>query len=164
MAKKAYAGNEKNIRSVRFEAIKRIIMEEQIGSQQELLKRLNEEGYDVTQGTVSRDIRDLKLTRVALPGGGHRFEESKIRDETVISNQFRILFRTSVTKIDTALNQVVIKTYSGMAGAVCASMDSMQWEGMLGTIAGDDTILVIMRTQKDAEELSSTLSTLRSIV
>ena len=164
MAKKAYAGNEKNIRSVRFEAIKRIITEEQIGSQQELLKRLNEEGYDVTQGTVSRDIRDLKLTRVALLGGGHRFEESKIRDETVISNQFRILFRTSVTKIGTALNQVVIKTYSGMAGAVCASMDSMQWEGMLGTIAGDDTILVIMRTQKDAEELCSTLSALRSIV
>jgi len=164
MAKKAYAGNEKNIRSVRFEAIKRLISEEQIGSQQDLLRRLNEEGYAVTQGTVSRDIRDLKLTRVALPGGGYRFEESKTRDDSFISNQFRILFRTSVTKIDTALNQVVIKTYSGMAGAVCASMDSMQWDGMLGTIAGDDTILVIMRTQKQAEDLAATLTTLRSIV
>ncbi len=162
MAKKAYAGNKKNIRSVRFEEIKRLIASEEIQSQQELLKRLNEEGYDVTQGTVSRDIRDLKLMRVALPGGGYRFSEPSGIDEKSLSDRFKSLFRSSVTTIDSALNQVIIKTYSGMASAVCASMDTLKWDGLLGTIAGDDTILVIMRSEKHAVLLARALSAVQA--
>lgn len=161
MAKKAYAGNEKNIRSVRFEAIRRLIADETIQTQQDLLKRLNEEGYNVTQGTVSRDIRDLKLTRVALPGGGHRYREADAIGEKNLSDRFKSIFSTSVTAVDSALNQVVIRTYSGMAGAVCASMDTLQWDGLLGTIAGDDTILVIMRSEKHAVLLARALSSVQ---
>lgn len=153
MAKKAYAGNEKNIRSVRFKEIRRLISEETIGTQQELLKRLKELGYEVTQGTISRDIRDLKLVKVAFPGGGYRYEEAQTKAETAISGQFYSLFRSSVVKVDGALNQVVIRCYTGMAGAVCAAMDTMEWEGLLGTVAGDDTILVVMKSEAQAEEL-----------
>ena len=153
MAKKAYAGNEKNIRSVRFKEIKRLISEETIGTQQELLKRLREEGYDVTQGTISRDIRDLKLVKVAMPGGGYRYEMAKTTQESAVSGQFYSLFRSSVVKMDSALNQVVIRTYNGMASAVCAAMDTLEWDGLLGTLAGDDTILVIMKSESHAEAL-----------
>ena len=157
MAKKAYAGNEKNIRSMRFKEIKRLIAEESIGTQQELLRRLREEGYDVTQGTISRDIRDLKLVKVAAPGGGYRYEAAKTTQETAVSGQFYSLFRTSVIKVDSALNQVVIRCYNGMASAVCASMDTLEWDGLLGTLAGDDTILVVMKSEAQAEAMVRSL-------
>ncbi|MBQ3935393.1 MAG: arginine repressor [Clostridia bacterium] len=162
MAKKAYAGNEKNIRAKRFEEIRRLIAEEEIENQQDLLKRLNEEGYGVTQGTVSRDIRDLKLVRVALPGGGHRYREANAFDDEHLSDRFKSIFKNAVTSIDSALNQVVVKTYSGMAGAVCASMDSLKWDGLLGTIAGDDTILVVMRTESHALSLARVLAAVKN--
>ena len=124
MAKKAYAGNEKNIRSVRFK-----------------------------QGTVSRDIRDLKLVKVAIPGGGYRYEEAQKQADSAISGQFQHLYRSSVVRVDQAQNLVVIHCYNGMASAVCASLDTQTWDGVIGTLAGDDTILVIMKTEKQAENL-----------
>ncbi len=157
MAKKAYAGNEKNIRTVRFKEIKRLISEESIGTQQELLKRLHEEGYDVTQGTISRDIRDLKLVKVATQGGGYHYETAKTTQENAMSDQFYSLFRSSVVKMESALNQVVIRCYNGMASAVCAAMDTLEWDGLLGTLAGEDTILVIMKSEAQAEKLVRTL-------
>lgn len=153
MAKKAYAGNEKNIRSVRFKEIRRLISEETIGTQQALLKRLQELGYDVTQGTISRDIRDLKLVKVSVPGVGYRYQSAKASRDSAMSDQFYTLFRSSVIRVDSALNQVVIRCYNGMAGAVCASMDTLEWDGMLGTVAGDDTILVILKSEAQAESL-----------
>ena len=157
MAKKAYAGNEKNIRSVRFKAIRRLIEDEPIGTQQELLKRLKEDGYDVTQGTISRDIRDLRLVKVAAAGGGYRYEEAKSRSESAVSGQFHALVRSSVTKVDSALNQVVVHTYNGMASAVCAALDTIEWDGVLGTLAGEDTIFIVMKTEAQAQALVKAL-------
>ncbi|MBR5739201.1 MAG: arginine repressor [Lachnospiraceae bacterium] len=157
MAKKPYAGNEKNIRSVRFKAIKRMIADENIGTQQQLLARLKEEGYDVTQGTISRDIRDLKLVKVSAAGGGYKYEEAQSHSETVVSSQFHGLIRNSVTRIDSALNQVVIRTYNGMASAVCAALDTLEWKGLLGTVAGDDTIIAVLKTEEQAKEMASAL-------
>ena len=156
MAKKPYGGDDKNIRAVRFEAIRRLIADEKIGTQQELLARLNELGYHVTQGTVSRDIRDLRLVKVSLPDGGYRYQAGD-GDALHASDKFFSLYRSAVIRVDSALNQVVIRCYSGMANALCASMDGMEWRGVLGTIAGDDTILVITESAETASQLAKEL-------
>lgn len=161
MAKKAYDGNEKNIRSVRLQEILRLVGKETVKTQQDLLKRLEEEGYSITQGTLSRDIRDLNLVKEAVPGGGTRYVAAKKLAEDAISGQFHALYKSAAAGAESALNQVVIRCHTGMAGAVCAAMDQLSWEGLLGTIAGDDTILVIMKTEKQAEELVGLLKTIQ---
>ncbi len=161
MAKKAYNGDEKNIRSIRWEEIRRIVSAEKIGTQQELLTRLNQLGYHVTQGTVSRDIRDMRLVKSSLPDGGYRYQVAPSADNNHISNQFYGLFQSAAIRVDSVLNQVVIRCYTGMANAICAAMDGLNWEGVLGTIAGDDTILVIADSRENAEALAKTLSEIR---
>ena len=161
MAKKAYNGDEKNIRSIRWEEIRRIVSAEKISTQQELLTRLNQMGYHVTQGTVSRDIRDMRLVKSSLPDGGYRYQVAPSVENNHISNQFYGLFQSAVIRVDSVLNQVVIRCYTGMANAICAAMDGLNWEGVLGTIAGDDTILVIADSRENAEALAKTLSEIR---
>ena len=161
MAKKPYSENEKNVRSVRLDAIRDLISKEKISSQQDLLKRLREQGFDVTQGTVSRDIRDMRLVKSSLPDGGYRYQVAPSADNNHISNQFYGLFQSAAIRVDSVLNQVVIRCYTGMANAICAAMDGLNWEGVLGTIAGDDTILVIADSRENAEALAKTLSEIR---
>ena len=152
-------------KAVRYEAILKLIREQDIGTQKELAEALRKIGFDVTQATVSRDIRELKLTKAVRGEGRFAYRsEAENAEDMRVSAAFYTLFEASVVSVSQVLNQVVVRTLTGMANAVCAGFDSLSWEGVLGTIAGDDTILVIMRTQKDAEELCSTLSTLRSIV
>lgn len=151
MTKKAYGSDDKNLRSVRFEAIRRLISEEKISTQQDLMVRLQDCGFSVTQGTVSRDIRDLHLSKVSIPEGGYRYV---MNDQNTPSGKFRDLFRSQVIRVDHVLNQVVVKCYSGMANAVCAAMDGMELRGVLGTIAGDDTILIVADSQESAEKLA----------
>ena len=160
MARKAHAGDDKNIKAVRWEAIINLVENEDIGTQQELLDRLKENGYDVTQGTVSRDISELHLVKTRKAGGGFCYRANKTEMQPA-ANQFYSLFKSAAVKVTSAMNQVVIKTYSGMAVAVCAAMDSMEWEGVLGTIAGDDTILVITKDESCAKELSQKLRSFR---
>ena len=144
-------------KAVRFEAILKLIEEQDIETQKELAEALRANGFDVTQATVSRDIRELKLTKAAQ--GDDRFiyrSEAEPKDERV-SAVFNTLFETSVVGVAQVMNQIVIRTLTGMAGAVCAGFDSLPWEGVLGTIAGDDTILVIADSEQRAEELAERL-------
>ncbi|MBQ4425584.1 MAG: arginine repressor [Lachnospiraceae bacterium] len=143
---------------MRYEAILKLIREQDIGTQKDLAEALRKIGFDVTQATVSRDIRELKLMK-AVQGEGnfvYRSEPKEAEDQRV-SAAFYTLFATSVVSVAQVLNQVVIKTLTGMANAVCAGFDSLPWEGVLGTIAGDDTILVITESEQSAKKLADML-------
>ena len=114
---------------------------------------LVEKGFDVTQATVSRDIKELKLVKTAAAEGGYRYHISRSEEKYQATKKFYSLYKTAAISADFAMNQVVVRCYTGMAGAVCAAMDGMEWEGLLGTIAGDDTILIITKSEGHARAI-----------
>ncbi|MCI9215705.1 arginine repressor [Lachnospiraceae bacterium 42-17] len=119
-----------------------------IETQEDLAARLNEEGFQVTQATVSRDIRELKLTKVPAEGGGQRYAVHQSTGSAMNEKYMRVL-KDGFVSMDMAQNILVIKTVSGMAMAVCAAIDAMKWEEVVGSIAGDDTIMCAIRTVED---------------
>lgn len=108
---------------------------------------LNNEGYNVTQATVSRDIRDLKLTKV-MEGGRQKYVVLK-QDERHLKDKYKRVLSEGFASMDMAQNILVIKTVSGMAMAVAAALDAMEWHEVVGTIAGDDTIMCAIRSVDD---------------
>ena len=147
------------MKSSRHSKILEIISEHPIETQDELLSRLKTEGYKVTQATISRDIKDLRLVKTLGSDGKYRYTEAQASSSEIRSN-FDQLFLSSVVSMDLAQNIVVIKTLSGMANAVCAALDSTGNSAVVGTIAGDDTIFVACRTDEHARSLVSTLKQL----
>lgn len=148
------------MKSSRHSKILEIINEYPIETQDELLSRLKTEGYKVTQATISRDIKDLRLVKTLGSDGKYRYTEAQSSSSDIRSN-FEQLFVSSVISMDLAQNIVVIKTLSGMANAVCAALDSTGNSAIVGTIAGDDTIFVACRTNEHARSLVSTLKQFR---
>ncbi len=120
-----------------------------ITTQEELLEHLKTEGFDVTQSTVSRDIKKLRLTKALDLNGKYRYQAPQQQD-TGSKSGFLNLIDTSVISVESAVNIVVVKTYAGMAQAVCAAFDSMQYESIVGTIAGDDTIFIVCKNEESA--------------
>lgn len=119
-----------------------------IETQEELADRLCEEGFQITQATVSRDIRDLKLTKVATDDGRQKYVVLKATENALRDKYIRIL-KDGFVSMDMAMNILVIKTVSGMAMAVAAAIDEMRWNEVVGCIAGDDTIMCAVRTIED---------------
>ena len=148
------------MKSSRHSKILEIISEYPIETQDELLSRLKTEGYKVTQATISRDIKDLRLVKTLGSDGKYRYTGAQASSSDIRSN-FDQLFMSSVVSIDLAQNIVVIKTLSGMANAVCAALDSTGNSAIVGTIAGDDTIFVACRTDDHAHSLVSALKQFR---
>ncbi len=137
-----------------------IIYQNDIETQSELLERLNEYGFHATQATVSRDIKELRL--IKIPNGKDKYKyaaESAPEDER---HSHSYLFTTAVTSIDYSRSLVVIKTKGGMAQAVCAALDSTNRPGVMGTIAGDDTIFVATRSDSASAGLAADLKKLMS--
>ena len=118
-----------------------------IETQDDLLNMLKECGFNVTQSTVSRDIKDLRLVKTIDNTGKYKYTLDVNLSNGVAYNSLKG-FSYSIKSIDSSGNMVVIKTLSGMAQAVCANIDSMDVNNMLGTIAGDDTIFILMRDQE----------------
>ncbi len=118
-----------------------------IETQDDLLNMLKECGLNVTQATVSRDIKDLRLVKTIDNTGKYKYTLDVNLSNGVTYNSLKG-FSYSIKSIDSSGNMVVIKTLSGMAQAVCANIDSMDVYNMLGTIAGDDTIFILMRDQE----------------
>ena len=139
------------MKAKRHAKILELISEYPINTQEELLSRLNESGFYVTQATVSRDIKELRLIKTQSPGGGYHYTTNQKDGSADMSFKFHVLFSESVKAIDFANNLVVIKCFTGMANAVCAALDSMHWKDLVGTIAGADTILIVMRDLASAE-------------
>ena len=134
-----------------------LISKYDIETQEELADLLNQEGYKVTQATVSRDIRDLKLTKVQIEGGRQKYAVLKSTQSEHASKYVRIL-KDGYISMDTAMNILVIKTVSGMAMAVAASIDEMNWPEVVGSIAGDDTVMCAIRTIEDTAIVMEKLS------
>ena len=125
-----------------------LIKKNNIETQEELSDYLEREGYQVTQATVSRDIRELKLTKVAVNGGRQKYVALMEASED-LSEKYTRVFRDGFVSMDMAQNILVIKTVSGMASAVCAAIDAMKMREIVGSIAGDDTIMCAIRTVDD---------------
>ncbi|MBQ8951960.1 MAG: arginine repressor [Eubacterium sp.] len=122
-----------------------IVSSEDIETQEELMKALKREGYDTTQATVSRDIKELKLRKVSLGVGRRVYRPSGISADASSMESYKNILESSVLSVDTAGNLVVVKTVSGMAMAVGAAIDSLRIDGVVGCIAGDDTIFVAVK-------------------
>lgn len=132
----------------RHAKIVELIHKYDIETQEELADYLNEAGFQVTQATVSRDIRDLKLTKVPTEGGRQKYTILKT-PETAMSEKYMRVLKDGYVSMDMAQNILVIKTVSGMAMAVAAAIDAMNWNEVVGCIAGDDTIMCAIRTTDD---------------
>ncbi len=132
----------------RHAKIYELINKYNVETQEELADLLNQAGYKVTQATVSRDIRDLKLTKVQTMEGRQKYVALKTTQSELAEKYVRIL-KDGFVSMDSAMNILVIKTVSGMAMAVAAAIDEIGWKEIVGSIAGDDTVMCAIRTVED---------------
>lgn len=140
---------ERHMKLERHSKIVELIGKYEIETQEELAEKLNEAGFNVTQATVSRDIRELKLTKVQSENGRQRYVVLANPGGTSAVKYIRIL-KDGFVSIDMAQNILVIKTVSGMAMAVAAALDAIHFHEVVGCIAGDDTIMCAVRSVDDA--------------
>ena len=142
------------MKSVRHDLILDIIDKKDIETQEELAAELKARGVKVTQATVSRDIKELRLLKVLSENGGYKYATAE-RAEKGMSERFIRILAESVMSIESAVNLIVIKTISASAQAAAEAIDSLKWPELLGTIAGDNTILVIARSEEAVESVVS---------
>ncbi len=140
----------------RHALILELIQQYEITTQDELLAKLRENGFEVTQATVSRDIKELRLVKAMSPSGQYRYMASAAQGDEYLA-KFYTIFSGSVISVDYAGNTCVLKCYAGMAQAACAAIDAMHFEGIVGTLAGDDTIFVLCRTSELTQQLKRSL-------
>jgi len=140
----------------RHALILELIQQYEITTQDELLAKLRENGFEVTQATVSRDIKELRLDKAMSPSGQYRYMAGAAQGDEYLA-KFYTIFSGSVISVDYAGNTCVVKCYAGMAQAACAAIDAMHFEGIVGTLAGDDTIFVLCRTPELTQQLKSSL-------
>lgn len=138
----------------RHAKILEIIEKNIIETQEEIAEKLKEMGMDVTQATVSRDIKELRLIKVLSPDGRYKYAPFS-QNENPITNKLMTVFAQSYMSGDYANNIAVVKTLPGMAQACASAIDSLKWPEIVGTIAGDDTVMIVCRAERIAEELIS---------
>ena len=136
----------------RQKLILEIIAAEQVETQEELLQRLQARGCKTTQATISRDIKELRLVKELSRDGTYHYVESVRKENSDLDQRLHKIFRESVTSFDLAQNLIVLKTMPALASGACAALDQMHIPDMVGSLAGDDTALLIMRTNQAAEE------------
>ena len=142
------------MKNSRHNRILEIINEYNVETQDDLINRLRESGFDVTQATISRDIKQLQLVKIATDNGGYKYGLARGADVT--SNaKFKNILCETVVSVQNAENIVVIKTYAGMANAAAAAFDALAGDSMLGCIAGDDTIFSVVKNDEDAENFTN---------
>lgn len=145
----------------RHELILKLIEENSLSTQADLLEKLREGGFDATQATVSRDIKELRLVKKVDESGVSRYAVD-MGDSTELVGKYRSIFEHSVVSADNAGNMLAVKCYVGMAQAACAALDSMHWEGLVGTIAGDDTIFALCKTEEASAKMKDAINEILS--
>lgn len=140
------------MKNERQEKILAIIAREAVETQEQLIARLREQGVNSTQATISRDIKQLHLIKEPAGGGRYRYAVSARRTRPDLAGRLQTILRESAVGADCAQNLVVLKTMPGLAGAAGAAFDGMDIAQMVGTIAGDDTVLIVMRDAESASE------------
>lgn len=148
-----------SMKKKRQETILEIIRKEDVDTQEELAEILRQRGFKVTQATVSRDIRELKLSKVSVPGGRQKYVFMPDNTPQMEDRYIRVL-RDGFVAMEAAQNLLVMRTASGMAMAVAAALDSLNLPEVVGCIAGDDTIFVAARSREEADALSEKLKEL----
>lgn len=138
------------MKAKRQEKIIEIIEKYNIETQDELAEKLSEAGFSTTQATISRDIRELKLTKLAYPGGKQKYIALK-NQEFHVDKKYKRVLSDAIVHMETAQNILVVKTVTGMAMACATAIDSLGILGIVGTIAGDDTIMCIAKDNDYAE-------------
>ncbi len=146
----------KNERQAR---ILEIVANCEVQTQEAITEQLRSEGFKVTQATVSRDLRDLKLTKQTLPSGGYRYIMNKGHEHVGMIKLNHTMLE-SITGVAYAMNNVVIKTFPGLAQAVASSVDALDIDSILGCVAGDDTIIVVTYDELSSAELCEKLKEL----
>ena len=144
------------MKNERQNRIIRLVTEREIETQEELMELLRQEGYTVTQATVSRDLKDLKMSKSMSAQGKYRYEISAERPSVEVSPMESSMFK-AILQTEYSLNNVVIKTTPGMAQAVAFAIDSMALSEILGCVAGDDTIIIVTRHETGAAEVIETI-------
>lgn len=130
-----------------------IISQENIETQEQLLTRLQARGVRCTQATISRDIKQLHLMKEPVGQGVYKYAVSVNRTKLNVAAKLRTIFRECIVSIDYAQNMVVIKTMPGLANGACSALDNMEMNDIVGSLAGDDTALLVMRNTEAAELL-----------
>lgn len=144
------------MKNARHSKILELIAQHSVERQEELLDFLRQSGFCVTQATVSRDIRELRLIKAATGEGHYRYVAATGAGKSAHTpNRFETIFRESVLKVDYAGHTVLVKCYTGMANAACEVFDAMVWSDVVGTLSGDDTFFILMRTEQAAAEITT---------
>lgn len=143
------------MKSKRQEEILTIITETDVETQEQLLSELKSRGIGSTQATISRDIKDLHLVKELTGYGTYKYVVSERKESLNFAGRLRTIFKEGVTSFDLAQNIVVIKTMPGLANAAAAAMDGMEIPDLVGSLAGDDTVILIMRHNEAAATLCS---------
>ena len=140
--------------------IMEIISTKDIETQEQLLQSLQEAGFYSTQATISRDIKELRLVKELTGKGGYHYVASGHRSSSGSEARLRNIFKEGFTSVDMAQNIIVLKTMPGLASAACSALDGMEIPGMVGSIAGDDTAILIMRDNAAAQQFNNEIHTL----
>ena len=140
------------MKTVRQMAILDIIAKQDVETQEELAEALRDRGIQVTQATVSRDIKELRLLKVLTPSGSYKYATAD-KAENGLSERFIRMLAESLLSVAASNNLIVVKTLSGSANVAAEALDSLHWPEILGTLAGDNTILLIIRTEAEAPEV-----------
>jgi transcriptional regulator of arginine metabolism len=140
--------------------ILQILQKENVETQEELAEKLRSYGIDATQATISRDIKELKLQKTLTESGRYRYQAPARIFEPELDTRLRNIFKESVVSADRAKNIIVLRTLPGLAPAACSAIDAMQLDEIVGTLAGDDTAIVILREDDHAIEFSKNITEL----
>ena len=143
------------MKNVRQSEILNIVRTRDIDTQEQLLEELRARGFTTTQATISRDIKELRLVKELTGSGGYWYALSERKPASTSDPRLRNIFKEGVISVDVAQNIVVVRTMPGLASAACSALDNMEIEGVVGTLAGDDTGILIMRDNALAQQFSS---------
>ena len=141
------------MKRLRQEKMLELISKYEIDTQDELIERLRESGFEVTQATISRDIRELNISKMTTGKGTYRYVLPK-QTAPASNMKFNSALIDALISVDYACNIVVLKTHAGLANAVAVGLDSMHLENILGCVAGDDTIMLVSRSEESAKLIS----------
>ena len=141
-------------------AVLQIIEETAVETQEQLMQLLAVRGFACTQATVSRDIKQLHLVKAPAGQGKYRYAVSDHGSKIHVADKLQTIFRESIVNVDFAQNLVVIHTMSGLANGAAAALDGMKIDQLIGTLAGDDTVLLIMRDNESAAELATSIKSM----
>lgn len=145
------------MKSKRHLKILEIIKNDDIGTQEDLAAKLEAEGIEVTQATVSRDIKKLGLIKVPTGYGGYKYSIPAERTQSDIKSWLKRMFQDFVVHIDSGENLIVIKTLPGTAQGLASSIDNLGWEEVMGTVAGDDTVFIAIKSTEKTVHVTQRL-------